>query len=43
LAQLGEKIATMVAIKPVRAKPPTTVTHAARRGFGTSRSGMATD
>src|SRR4051812_7785955 len=41
--QSGEKIATMTANKPVSAKPPTTVSHAARRGFGTSRSGTATD
>ena len=41
--QLGEKIATKIASNPVSAKPPTTVTHAARRGFGTSRSGTATD
>jgi hypothetical protein len=41
--QCGENAATKTASSPVNATPPNTVTHAARRGFGTIRSGTATD
>src|SRR3954447_14637686 len=41
--QLGAKTGTTIAIRPVRASPPKTVSQAARFGFGTWRFGTATD